>query len=209
MNPRQQRPPAVWLVHRAFGKWDALLAEPAPASDRVYVSAVWHYLRGSAYLNRNELDKAEEELRFVTTASVDSAVKGVLSGANPARTILEMLADALTGEIAMSRGHSADAVEAFREAVRLQDSLTYNEPPDWPQSMRLHLGEALMKTNRAKEAEAVYREDLRDFQQNGWALFGLWQSLRAQGKSTEAEHVRGQFKRAWKNADVTLAATVF
>ena len=94
-------------------------------------------------------------------------------------------------------------------AVKLQDTLRYIEPPDWGQSMRLYLGAALLKAGRAREAETVYREDLRDFRNNGWTLFGLAQSLRAQKKNAEASKIEQQFQRAWKNADVTLKASVF
>jgi len=74
--------------------------------------------------------------------------------------------------------------------------------------MRLYLGAALLKAGRAKEAETVYREDLKDFRNNGWTLFGLAQSLRAQNKIREAQKVEQMFERAWKNADVTLKASV-
>ena len=109
----------------------------------------------------------------------------------------------------MARGQHADAVRAFESAVRLQDGLLYVEPPDWGQSMRLYLGKALLKAGRAREAEAVYREDLREFRENGWALFGLWQSLRQQGKIREARKVRAQFDRSWRDADVRLQASTF
>jgi tetratricopeptide (TPR) repeat protein len=209
MNPRQQRPPAVWQVYKTFGKWDALLSEAPPASDRSYVQGVWHYIRGSAYVGRGELDKAESELASLKTSSKDPALKDVLAGANSAVSILNMLTHGLSGEIAMSRGQLSDAVNAFAEAVRLQDSLNFNEPPDWGQSMRLYLGTALLKMGRAREAERIYLEELRDFQLNGWALFGLWQSLRAQSRSAEADQIRRQFERAWRNADVVLSASVF
>jgi hypothetical protein len=74
---------------------------------------------------------------------------------------------------------------------------------------RLYLGAALLKAGRAREAEVVYREDLKEFRNNGWALFGLMQSLRAQRKTSEAEKVDQKFQLAWKNADVTLKASVF
>ena len=109
----------------------------------------------------------------------------------------------------MSRGRPAEAVNHFEEAVRLQDSLNFSEPPDWGQSMRHYLGAALLKSGRAKDAEAIYRADLREFQENGWALFGLWQSLLAQGKAAEAQQIRTRFERAWRNSDVTLSASVF
>jgi tetratricopeptide (TPR) repeat protein len=208
-NPRQQRLPAVWLVHRIFGKWQALLAEPAPATDRVYLNGAWHYFRGSAFAGLGELDKAESELRTLTTKSVDPALKDVISGANSAVPILAMLCRALSGEIALARGKSGDAVLAFEEAVRMQDALNFNEPPDWSQSMRLYLGAALLKDGRAKDAEGVYREELQYLHDNGWALFGLWQSVRAQGRTAEAKEIRERFDRAWKNADVVLSASVF
>jgi tetratricopeptide (TPR) repeat protein len=136
-------------------------------------------------------------------------VKDVLSGANSAGPILEMLDNALTGEIAEARGRYGEAVLAFKNAVRIQDALSFNEPPDWSQSMRLYLGAALLKVRRAKEAEGVYREELHHLHDNGWALFGLWQSVRAQGRSIEAQEIHRRFERAWKNADVVLSASVF
>ncbi len=75
--------------------------------------------------------------------------------------------------------------------------------------MRLYLGAALLKAGRPREAEAVYGEDLREFRNNGWALFGLVQSLEAQKKTAQARKVREEFTRAWKNADVTLNGSVF
>jgi tetratricopeptide (TPR) repeat protein len=116
---------------------------------------------------------------------------------------------ALEGELRSAHGQHDAAVKAFEAAVSLQDGLKYIEPPDWGQSMRLYLGAALLKAGRAKEAEAVYREDLKNFRNNGWTLFGLGQSLRAQNKNSEARKVDQEFERAWKNADVTLKASVF
>ena len=208
-NPRQQRPPAMWLVHKAFGKWQALLAEPAPPAERVYLNGAWHYFRGSAFTGLGEIKKAESELEALATTSRDPALKDVLSGANSAGPILAMLYRALSGEIAKARGQHGEAVLAFEQAVRMQDALNFNEPPDWPQSMRLYLGSALLEAGRAKDAEGVYREELRDLRDNGWALFGLWQSVRAQGRSAEAQEVRERFDRAWKDADVVLSASVF
>lgn len=208
-NPRQQRLPAVWLVHKAFGKWQELLAEPAPPMDRLYLNGGWHYFRGSAFAGLGELDKAESELLTLTATSVDPALKEVISGANSAAPILAMLCRALSGEIALARGRPGEAIVAFEEAVHMQDELNFNEPPDWSQSMRLYLGGALLKAGRAKDAEGVYREELQSLHDNGWALFGLWRSVRAQGRTVEAKEIQERFDRAWKNADVALSESVF
>jgi tetratricopeptide (TPR) repeat protein len=197
------------LINKIFGKWDAVLAEPAPAHGSAYLQGLWHYARGSAFVAKGDLGKAQEELKALKAASADPSVKEMLAAANPAPTILELSAQGLEGELMSSQGRHDDAVKAFATAVRLQDTLKYIEPPDWGQSMRLYLGTALLKAGRAREAEVVYREDLREFRNNGWALFGLAQSLRAQGKVSEAKRVEQQYQSAWKNADVTLKASVF
>ncbi len=199
----------VWLVHKVFGKWDALLAEPAPAPGSAYVDGLWSYVRGSAFVGKGEIDKAQLELERLRIAARDPAMKDLLALANPAPTILELATHGLEGEIAMSRRQYRKAVESFAAAVRLQDTLNYVEPPDWGQSMRLYLGAALLKAGRPREAEKVYREDLREFRENGWALFGLGQSLSAQGKTGAAKAVRLRFDQAWKGADVTLNASIF
>jgi tetratricopeptide (TPR) repeat protein len=198
-----------WLINKIFGKWDAVLAEPEPVHGSAYLHGLWHYTRGSAFVAQHDFAKAEEELKAVRAASADPAVKELYTAANPAPVILELSALALEGELLSARGQHDDAVKAFEAAVKLQDTLKYIEPPDWGQSMRLYLGAALLKAGRARDAETVYREDLRDFANNGWSLFGLAQSLRAQKKLAEARRVEEEFQRAWKIADVTLRASVF
>ena len=198
----------IWLINKVFGKWAAVLAEPEPHGS-AYLRGLWHYVRGSAFVGRGELDKAEEELKELKTLAVDPSVKELLTVANPAPTVLQLSVHGLSGEILSTRARHNEAINEFREAVKLQDTLKYVEPPDWGQSMRLYLGAALLKAGRAKEAEAIYREDLRDFRNDGWALFGLVQSLEAQKKTGEARKAKEEFNRAWKNADVTLTASVF
>lgn len=198
-----------WLINKIFGKWDAVLAEPAPSHGSAYLRGLWHYTRGSAFVAQGNFEKADEELKKLRAAGADTSVKEMLATANPAPTILELSTRALEGELLSHQGRHDEAVKAFAAAVKLQDTLKYIEPPDWGQSMRLYLGAALLKAGRAREAERVYREDLEEFRNNGWTLFGLSQSLRAQGKSAEARKVEQGFERAWKNADVTLKASVF
>ena len=58
--------------------------------------------------------------------------------------------------------------------------------PTWYYPIRHSLGAVLLQAGRAEEAETAYREDLKRFPENGWALFGLMQALRAEGKAAEA-----------------------
>jgi hypothetical protein len=65
----------------------------------------------------------------------------------------------------------------------------------------------LLDAGRAGDAERVYREELRRNPGNGWSLFGLARSLRAQGRNAEAGRVQRDFATAWRNADVRLTAS--
>ncbi len=70
--------------------------------------------------------------------------------------------------------------------------MNYDEPPDWYLPPRESLGAVLFLDGRAKEAEAVFREELKQHAKNPRALFGLAECLRAQGKSAqEADSPQG------------------
>ena len=71
------------------------------------------------------------------------------------------------------------------------------------------LGAALMQERRPAEAEAVYRDSLKTYRADGWALYGLAQALDAQGRRAEASAVRKDFKQALMFADVTLTSSRF
>ena len=73
----------------------------------------------------------------------------------------------------------------------------------WHHPPRQILGAVLLEAGRAADAEAVYREDLQRFRENGWSLFGLRESLRAQRRATRSRDVQRRFERAWTRADIT------
>jgi len=113
------------------------------------------------------------------------------------------------GEIATRGGKLDEGIAQFREALKIEDAGLYFEPPKWYYPIRQSLGAALLKAGRNAEAEAVYREDLKRFPENGWSLFGLAAALKAQGKTAEAEEVDRRFAKAWSAADVKLTASRF
>ena len=125
------------------------------------------------------------------------------------QAILALADNVLAGEIAARSGQTDLAVRHFLAAVAEQDGHWFTEPPVWYYPVRQSLGAALLAGGRPVEAEAVYRDDLKRNPDNGWSLFGLAQSLRAQGKTAEAAAVEASFQKAWARADVTLSASRF
>jgi tetratricopeptide (TPR) repeat protein len=110
-------------------------------------------------------------------------------------------------ELALARGDRDAAIAALREAVTIEDSIPYDEPPGWHAPVRQTLGVALLAAGQPVEAEAVYREELKRNPSNGWSLRGLAESLRAQKRSREAAETEQLLAAAWVNADMQPAAS--
>ena len=117
--------------------------------------------------------------------------------------------EVLAGEIAAAHGRFDQAIAHLEKAVRLEDALVYTEPAEFHLPPRLALGAILLQSGQPAEAETVYWEDLRRNRNNGWALYGLMQALRAQNKEVEAALIEARFKKAWERADVALSASRF
>ncbi len=192
-----------------FGQWDEILALPAPHFDSLFTRGVRHYTRGMAFVGKNQLDKAAEELAALqqVVANPKLATEPASFSSNNAADILGIAPEVLAGELA-ARKHDFDAAIAhLSKAVRLQDALIYTEPDDWHYPVRHSLGAVLLDAGRPREAEAIYWEDLQTRPENGWSLFGLMQALQAQGKSEQAALVEKRFRKAWASADVKLTSS--
>jgi Flp pilus assembly protein TadD len=119
----------------------------------------------------------------------------MIMGRNAATSLLSIASHIVAGELAAKQGKPDEAVTHLEEAVKIQDGLAYNEPPPWYYPVRQSLGAVLVTAGKNVEAEQVYRKDLALNPNNGWSLYGLAQSLRAQGKSQDAAAVEEQFKK--------------
>jgi len=159
---------------------------------------------GSAHAAMGHIGPAEAELAIIREQISADGVNDSGVGPTPADHVLSLAMHALLGEIEQAKGNLDGAILHFGHAVEFQDNLSYTEPPDWSQSVRLYLGAALLEAGQAVEAEEVYRKDLEWNQRNGWTTFGLYQALEAQGKDQEAIIVNRQFEELWRNADVEL-----
>ncbi|MCH7553696.1 MAG: hypothetical protein IIC82_06840 [Chloroflexi bacterium] len=141
--------------------------------------------------------------------SENKRLKEEFVGFAQAHTITILASEILAGELAAKRGDMGEALGHLEVAVRMDDALMYNEPPDWLYPPRHSLGAILLEGGRADEAELVYSEDLKRNPDNGFALFGLWQSLVAQNKEEEGKEALDRFSQAWSRADITLTTSRF
>jgi tetratricopeptide (TPR) repeat protein len=193
-----------WAMVR-FGEWDAILADQGPQHETAFTRAAWRYARAMALTARGRLDDAEVELGQLKLLVSDPELKKqVTFSNNSGYAIMRIAPEVVAGEIAAKRKDWDAATLHLERAIRYEDSLIYQEPADWHAPVRQNLGAVLLDAGRPDEAEAVFWEDLKKYPENGWALIGLMQALKAQRKDADAALVESRFRKVWKDADVKL-----
>ena len=196
----------LWTKLR-FGLWDEILAQPAPPTSSAFLTGAWHYARGQAFVATGHLEDARAELGALEAVMKNPDLDKNLFSQNTARAVLRIGVPALAGEIASAAGDHEAAVALLELAVRYEDALVYTEPSEWVFPPRHALGKVLLKAGRPGEAETVFWQDLQENRDNGWALSGLLQALRAQEKMALATEVEGRLARTWARSEVKPEST--
>jgi tetratricopeptide (TPR) repeat protein len=193
-----------------FGMWDEMLSEPRPDVDSKFMVGIWHYGRALAHIHgNNNLQKAKEELQSLAQTREQMMSLSHYVGFATAGKLLTIAEEVIRGEITYAEGSTLEGLAHLERAVRLEDSLQYNEPPDWYFPVRHFLGAMLLDAGRPDEAEVIYAADLRKNPENGYSLFGLAKALRLQGKMDDAEAVTKRFIESWSDASHKLVSSRF
>jgi pimeloyl-ACP methyl ester carboxylesterase/tetratricopeptide (TPR) repeat protein len=193
----------VMLVR--FHQWDEILKAPKPDGELKITIAFWHYARGMAYAGIKRIADAEAEFKAFQSVA-GSIPADTPFGNSTAQGVLNVAARMLAGKIAFARGDRRTGLELLRKAVKAEDAVGYNEPPDWDLPVRELLGGLLLVNGDEIEAEKVFNAELAKHPRNGRALLGLFESLKRQGKDSSARVVEKEFARAWETADTELRA---
>jgi tetratricopeptide (TPR) repeat protein len=193
-------------VNVRFHKWDAILASKAPDPEMKTATVFWHFARGMAFAGKGKISEAEAEYKIVSDAekATPEDVIFAMPFNNKAKDIMKIAENVLGAQIALAKKDNSGAVSLLREAVAIQDTLKYGEPPDWFFPVRESLGGVLLMSGDSKGAERVFREDLEKNPRNPRSLFGLHQALKALGRSYDAGFVEKQFHNSWKGGTVLL-----
>ncbi len=192
-----------WLTLVRFGKWDEALAvaQPPGTNDFLVDRALWHFTRGLAFAAKQDIAAARREAAALSALVSGDEVKKLTPGFPVVDTLT--VADLwLTGKVAGAGGDHRAMIELLEKAVATEEAIPYMEPSYWPIPVRPALAAAHLERGDPAAAEKVFRDDLVRWPRNGWSLFGLEQSLRAQNKTQQADDVRRQFQATWARADV-------
>ncbi|HLB86895.1 MAG: hypothetical protein AUH86_16870 [Acidobacteria bacterium 13_1_40CM_4_58_4] len=189
-----------------FHRWDDILKMPQPDPAMKTTTVFWHFARGMALAGSGKAGEAEAEYKIVADAEKNTPEDVVFAMPvnNKAKDIMKIAKNVLGAKIAMAKKDNAGAIAMLRDAVTIQDSLKYGEPPDWFFPVRESLGAALLMNSDAAGAEKVFREDLDRNPRNPRSLFGLHQALKAQGRNYDAQFVEREFRTSWKGGNTPL-----
>jgi tetratricopeptide (TPR) repeat protein len=191
-----------------FGMWNEILAEPDNYADYMTGTRAFHHAaRAIAFAAKGDPENArKEQAIFLEKAKL--VPKEETLGNNTAEDLLALAQHMTEGEILIRENKLDAGIAELREAIKLEDTLKYDEPPGWLIPIRHSLGATLMQNGRYAEAEQVYREDLARLPDNGWSLYGLAESLRAQKKDLkEAKATEAKFKKIWADADLKITSS--
>lgn len=197
-----------YFVRVKFGLWDEILKLSLWDKGTDYQEGIRHYALGMAYLGKKNINLAESELQILKKLSNQDYLKDkTIWGINSLQSILRIAALVLEGEILASKNRYDEAIAKLTEASTLEDQLLYNEPPDWFLSTRHHLGAVLLEAGKYQNAESVFRKNLEEYPNNGWAYYGLMLAMEKSGKTLEANEVKKRFSSAWSTADILLESS--
>ncbi|MDZ8031591.1 hypothetical protein [Nostoc sp. DedSLP04] len=185
------------LIQTRFSDWDAILKTPAPAAKLPTTTALWHFARGMAIAATGKLENAASESRALLAAKQGISTEATI-GFSPASNILDIASKVLDAKIAREKHDYEFAIQLLEKAVVAEDALNYVEPPDWYFPTRESLGAVLLAKGDYREAEKVFRADLKKYPHNGRSLFGLQATLQALGKDEAAQLVKAELETVWK-----------
>jgi tetratricopeptide (TPR) repeat protein len=193
-------------VEIRFHHWNEILKMPAPDPGMKTASVFWHFGRGLALTGTGKMDEAVQEYKIVSDAEAATPPDVIFQMPinNKSKDILKIAEDILGAKIAMAKKDPTGAISMLRQAVAIQDTLKYGEPPDWFFPVRESLGGALLITGDAAAAEKVFREDLDRNPRNPRSLWGLRQALLQQKRDYDAGFVQKQFEASWKGVPQAL-----
>ncbi|ABF39773.1 Tetratricopeptide repeat protein [Candidatus Koribacter versatilis Ellin345] len=197
--------PLPTMVMVRFRRWDDVLQVKQPNSYQPDSTGDYHFARGLALAHKGKIAESKVELAALNKVAAEMAkIPTTPAGPENAAKIPQIMAHVVEAEIALAQQKSDAAIEHLKAAVQLEDSMDYNEPPDWFLPVRETLGGTLLRSGQPVAAEMVFRKDLEINRRNPRSMYGLTEALKAQNRMQDALALQAQFDEAWKGADTKL-----
>jgi tetratricopeptide (TPR) repeat protein len=197
------------LVYVKFGNWENLLNMDEPHHEYTYARVLYHFGRGMAFTGKNAIAEASDELIKLRDLMHDEGLKIPLSPFSAAIEGATIAENLLAGTIYLNQKQIDKAIENFRKASGIEENMVYNEPRDWLLNPKPFWGNALLHAKKINEAEKAFTADLKNNQENGWSLYGLYKVSIENNDAIKANELLKRYQKAFKNADIYLSSPVY
>jgi tetratricopeptide (TPR) repeat protein len=188
---------APYFAHAQFSEPAAILALTAPAADFALMKAMHHYARAIAHVTARDMASAQREIGEIGAIARFGTFKKYTDWGVPAQEIVDTARLVATARLADAKGDLDGAAKAYEDAIFIEDSLAYMEPPFWYYPVRQSLGAVRLRQGRLDEAEKAFRDSLGRVRNNGWALAGLSEVYRRKGDTKAEKVARQAYSRTW------------
>jgi len=194
MQPVKASP---YTTHAQLGDPDATLKLAEPPGDLLLVKAMYHYSRAVAYAQKKDEKGAKAEIARLEQMEKTGDFKPFADWQIPAKEVVQTARLVASGRLADAMGDLEAAGKAYEEAVFIEDTLSYMEPPYWYYPVRQSLASVRLRQGRLDDAEKAFRESLARVRNNGWALAGLAETYKRMGKTKAEKATRAVLARVW------------
>ncbi len=188
---------APYTTHAQFSAAETILALPAPAKGLTLVETMYHYARAVAFAQKKDAASARNEIDALARLEQNTDFKPFGEWAIPAKEIIQTARLVAAGRLADANGDLDGAARAYEEAVFIEDSLAYMEPPYWYYPVRQSLGSVRLRQGKLDEAEKAFRDSLARVRNNGWALAGLAETYKRKGDAGAEKAARQAYEKTW------------
>jgi tetratricopeptide (TPR) repeat protein len=188
---------APYTTHAQFSDADTILKLPAASPELVLVKATEHYARAVAHAMKKDFASARAQMAALEKLEKQADFKPFAEWGIPAKEVVQTARLVAQGRLADAQGDLEGAAKAYEEAIFIEDTLAYMEPPYWYYPVRQSLGSVRLRQGKLEEARKAFRDSLGRVRNNGWALAGLVETERRKGDKKAEKAASEAFKRAW------------
>ena len=188
---------APYTTHAQFSDAETILKLPAPPDELVLVATMYRYARALAFAAKKDAPAAQKEIDELARMERDTDFKPFAEWGVPAKEIVGTARLVATGRLADANGDLEGAAKAYDDAIFIEDSLVYMEPPYWYYPIRQSLAAVRLRQGKLDEAEQIFRQALARVRNNAWALAGLDETYRRKGDVAAEKATRQAFAKAW------------
>ena len=188
---------APYTTHAHFSDAATILKLPAADKDLLLAQAMYHYARATAHAQRKDAANAKSEIAALEKMEKEADFKPFAEWQVPAKEIVQTARLVAAGRLADAMGDLEGAARAYEEAIFIEDTLAYMEPPYWYYPVRQSLGSVRLRQGKLPEAEKAFRDSLAKVRNNGWALAGLAETYKRMGNAKAETATRRALAKAW------------